>query len=316
MGDAAGQKSPVFGWRGKILKADLTKGVAWEEELPRHYMDNYIGGAGINARILYDVLRDNPSVDALDPENPLIFGCGPLVGTEFPCASRFTVTAKSPLTGIFGDTNAGGFFPVRLKQAGYDHIVIQGRADKPVALYIEKGKTPEIVDASDLWGLDTYATDDLLHQKYGDCETARIGMAGENLVRYANILSGTKRISTNGRTGMGCLMGSKNLKAIIVKASGMVPSADTGAAKEISKRYRDAWFKGPGTTLKRQYGTLTNFSQIADHTRVKNEQEPLTTEQLDAYDLDLFTGTFKTGQTACYGCPVACTQKWEVKEGL
>ena len=166
-----------------------------------------------------------------------------------------------------------------------------------------------------MWGLDTYETDALLHQKYGDCETARIGQAGENLVRYANILSGTKRISTNGRTGMGCVMGSKKLKAIIIKASGTVPSAGGTAAAKLTKLYRDAWFKGPGTTLKRQYGTLTNFSQIADHTRVKNEQEPLTTAQLDAYDLDLFTDKFKTGQTACYRCPVACTQTWEVKEG-
>ena len=99
----------------------------------------------------------------------------------------------------------------------------------------------------------------LLHQKYGDCETARIGQAGENLVRYANILSGTKRISTNGRTGMGCVMGSKKLKAIIIKASGTVPSAAGPAAAKISKLYRDAWFKGPGTTLKRQYGTLDQF---------------------------------------------------------
>jgi len=308
-------KKKYFGWRGTILHVDLTSRKIREEELSDEYIEGYIGGAGINARILYDVLRDTPSVDALDPANPLIFGCGPLVGTEFPCASRFTVTAKSPLTGIFGDSNAGGFFPVRLKQAGYDHIVIQGRAEKPVALYIEKGRPPEIVDASDIWGLDTYAADERLHQKYGNCETARIGIAGENLVRYANILSGTKRISTNGRTGLGCVMGSKKLKAIIIKASGMVQTADAEVSKKISKRYRDAWFKGPGTTLKRQYGTLTNFSQIADHTRVKNEQEPLTKEQLDAYDLDLFTGTYKTGQTACYGCPVACTQRWEVKKG-
>ena len=96
---------------------------------PATYMDGYIGGAGINARLLYDLMRTNPQADALSPENPLIFGCGPLVGTTFPCASRFTVTGKSPLTGIFGDTNAGGWFPVRLKQAGYDHIVIQGKAD-------------------------------------------------------------------------------------------------------------------------------------------------------------------------------------------
>ncbi len=310
----SGEKK-FFGWRGKILYINLSNRTNREDELPESYVEGYIGGSGINARILYDLLRDNPTIDALDPENPLIFGCGPLVGTEFPCASRFTVTAKSPLTGIFGDTNAGGYFPVRLKQAGYDHIVIQGSSSTPVAILIEKGKNVQIVDAADVWGLDTYETDARLHQKYGDCETARIGQAGENLVRYANILSGTKRISTNGRTGMGCVMGSKKLKAIIIKASGTVPSAPGTAAAKITKLYRDAWFKGPGTTLKRQYGTLTNFSQIADHTRVKNEQEPLTTAQLDAYDLDLFTDRFKTGQTACYRCPVACTQTWEVKEG-
>lgn len=304
-----------FGWRGKILRVDLSSGTIREEELSDDYIEGYIGGAGINSRLLFDGLRDNPGIDPLDPANPLIFGSGPIVGTQFPCASRFTVTAKSPLTGIFGDTNAGGFFAVRLKQAGYDHIVIQGRAKNPVALLIEKSKKPQIVDAGDLWGFDTYETDARLHEKYGDCETARIGPAGETLVRYANILSGTKRTSTNGRTGMGCVMGSKNLKAIVVKASGRVPVADVDAAEKVSRLYRDAWFKGPGTTLKRQYGTLTNFSQIADHTRVKNEQEPLTKEQLDAFDLDLFTDSFKTGQTACYGCPVACTQKWEVREG-
>ncbi len=309
------ENKTMFGWRGKILRVDLSQSKVWDEELSRTYMDGYIGGAGINARLLYDLMRHNPQADPLAPESPIIFGCGPLVGTQFPCASRFTVTAKSPLTGIFGDTNAGGFFPVRLKQAGYDHIVIQGRAERPVALLIEQGKTPAIVDAADVWGLDIYETDKKLHEKYGDCETARIGPAGENLVRYACILSGTKRTSTNGRTGMGCVMGSKNLKAIVVKGSGTVPVADEKAVEELSKRYHDAWLNGPGTTLKRQYGTLTNFSQIAEHIRVKNEQEPLTTEQIDAYDLDLFTNNFKTGQTACYRCPVACTQKWEIKDG-
>ncbi|MCP4714468.1 MAG: aldehyde ferredoxin oxidoreductase, partial [Deltaproteobacteria bacterium] len=264
---------------------------------------------------LYDHVRLNPNVDPLAPENPIIFGCGPLVGTPFPCASRFTVTSKSPLTGIFGDTNAGGFFPVRMKQAGYDHLVITGKAERPSVLLIEQGEQPRMVDAADLWGLDIYETDKAIQEKYGDCESARIGPAGENLVSYANILSGTKRVSSNGRTGMGCVMGSKNLKAIIIKGSGSVPVADDKKAQEISKRYHDIWLNGPGTTLKRQYGTLTNYSQIAEYLRVKNEQEPLTTEQLDAYDLDDFTENFKTGQTACYRCPVACSQKWEIKEG-
>ncbi len=309
------QQHDVYGWCGKIVRVDLSNAEIRVEDLPREYMEKYIGGAGINARLLYDGIHTHPDVDPLAPENPIIFGAGPLVGTPFPCASRFTVTAKSPLTGIFGDTNAGGWFPVRLKQAGYDHIVISGKADRPSAVLIEEGKPPAIVDASDLWGLDIYATDEKIRGQYGECESARIGPAGENLVRYANILSGSKRISSNGRTGMGCVMGAKNLKAIIVKASGTVPVADTGAAEEISKRYHDIWLNGPGTTLKRQYGTLTNLSQIAEHIRVKNEQEPLTEQQLDAYDLELFTGTFKKGQTACYRCPVACTQKWQIPEG-
>jgi len=308
----------VFGWRGKILRADLTTGKVWDEDLQRKYMEGYIGGAGVNARLLYDLLRHNPHVASLSPENPLIFGCGPMVGTIFPSASRFTVTGKSPLTGIFGDSNAGGWFPVRMKQAGYDHIVIQGKADRPVAILIEPGKRPEIIDAAEFWGLDVYETDKKFHELYGNCDTARIGPAGESLVKYANIQSGTKRVSTNGRTGMGCLMGSKNLKAIVIKVAkglGTVPVADKKRTEELARYYRNAWLKGPGTSLKRQYGTLTNYSQIAEHTRIKNEQEQLTAEQVDAYDLDLFTGTFKTGQTACYRCPVACSQKWEIKDG-
>jgi len=304
-----------YGWRKKILQVDLTQSKLWDEDLPDELTKNYTGGAGINARLFYDIMHKKPHIDPLAPDNPLIFGCGPMVGTRFPCASRFTVTSKSPLTGIFGDTNAGGFFPVRLKQAGYDHIVIRGKATKPVALFVEKDKPPRLIDASDLWGLDIYETDSKIRSHYGDCETARIGPAGENLVRYASILSGSKRISSNGRTGMGCIMGSKNLKAIIVKGSGTVPVANEEEVELLSNRYRDIWHKGPGTTMKREYGTLTLLAQKGESERIHNEQEPITQEQLDKYDLEDFTNKYKTGQTACYRCPVACTQKWEISEG-
>ncbi len=307
----------VYGWMGKILRVDLSNSTIWEEPLKEDYMDSYIGGAGINARLLYDCLRANPEADALSEENALIFGCGPIVGTRFPSASRFTVTAKSPLTGIFGDSNAGGRFPVWMKHAGFDHIIIQGKAERPVALLIEPRKAPSIVDAQDYWGLDTYETDTALQAAYGNCETARIGPAGEHLVRYANILSGSKRISTLGRTGMGCVMGSKNLKAVVIKegSDAVVPVANEQAVAQLSKRYMDLWRDSTWSELKRQYGTLTNFSQIAEHIRVKNEQEPLTESQLDAYDLEDFTNHYRTGKTTCYRCPVACTQKWEIKEG-
>jgi len=308
-------KDELFGWKGKILVVDLSLNKISEEKIPEDYLEKYIGGSGLNARLFYDHIRKNPEIDPCAPENPIVFGCGPIVGTPFPTGSRFTVTSKSPLTGIFGDTNAGGFFPVRLKQAGYDHIVITGKAEKPSALLIETGKPAKIVDASDLWGLDIYETDEKAQEKFGQCETARIGPAGENLVKYANILSGRTRTSSNGRTGMGCVMGSKNLKVIIVKGTGTIPVADNDAVEKLSSFYREAWIKSPGTALKKEYGTLTNFAQISDSILIKNDQENLTSEQIDAYDLEIFTNSFKNGQAACYKCPIACSQKWQIKEG-
>ncbi|MCK5513407.1 MAG: aldehyde ferredoxin oxidoreductase family protein [Deltaproteobacteria bacterium] len=305
----------THGWRGRILQVDLSNSKIWEEKLSEELINGYIGGAGINAKLFYDLMRDNPQLDPLSPENPLIFGFGPVVGTAFPCASRFTVTSKSPLTGIFGDSNGGGFFPARVKQAGYDHIVIKGKAEKPVALLIEKDKKPELVDATDLWGLDTYATDETIQKKYGSCESARIGPAGENMVRYANILSGTKRIGCNGRAGMGCVMGSKNLKAIIVKASGTVPSADKDMLGTLAKKYGDIWGSGPSTTAHREYGSLMLIAQLSNETRVLNSQEKISPEQLESYDIDNFVKTYKDGQTTCYRCPIACSMKWKVAEG-
>jgi len=303
------------GWRGKILQVDLSNGEIREEEFSEELKGGYIGGAGVNARLFYNLVCDNPELDPLSPENPLIFGCGPVVGTTFPCATRYTVTSKSPLTRIFGDSNAGGYFGVRLKQAGYDHIVIKGRSDKPVALLIEKGKSPQLVDAAWMWGLDTYATDERIQERYGNCETARIGPAGETMVRYANIFSGRKRVSANGRAGMGCVMGSKNLKAIIVKASGTVPVADKKKLDELVKRYKEIWGKGPSTYIQKEYGTLMLIAQIGLEASTRNEQERITPEQLDKYDLEDFVNIYKDGKSACYRCPVGCSQKWKVEEG-
>jgi len=303
------------GWRGKILKVDLSHLTIYEEELSEELRRGYTGGAGINARLFYNLVRDNPELDPLSPENPLIFGCGPVVGTSFLCATRYTVTSKSPLTRIFGDSNAGGYFGVRMKQAGYDHIVIRGKSDRPVALLIEKGRTPKLVDATELWGLDTYDTDEKIHQEYGNCETARIGTAGEAMVRYANILSGRKRVGANGRAGMGCVMGSKNLKAIIVKATGTVPVADKKKLDMLVKRYQEIWGMGPSTYAQKEYGTLMLIAQIGLEASTRNEQERITPEQLDHYDLEDFVNKYKNGKSACYRCPVGCSQKWKIDDG-
>ena len=304
----------VYGWQGKILRVNLTTKEINEEPLSQELRRDYIGGAGINARLLYEGLKDNITADALSADNVLIFGFGILTGTTFPCCSRFTVTAKSPVTGIFGDSNAGGFFPARVKQAGYDHIVITGRAEKPSALLIEKGKNPEIVDAADLWGLDSYETGTKIQERFGDCESARIGPAGENLVRYASIYSGDKRMSCNGKTGMGCVMGSKNLKAVIVKGTGDVLVADEKVFKELAGKYLKLW-AGHITYSHTEYGSLMLIAQNSSQTRIKNQQVRITPEQLENYDITMLVEKHKKGQTACYRCPIACTIKWEVDEG-
>ena len=304
-----------FGWRGKLLRADLSTGKLTEEELSEEMRRNYIGGSGMNARLFYDVMRNNPQADPFSPGNRLIFGCGPAVGTTFPCATRFTVTAKSPLTGIFGDSNAGGYFGLKMKQAGYDHIIITGKSSKRVALLIETGREPRLVDASEMWGLDTYETDDFIQKKFGSSETARIGPAGENLVRYANIFSGRKRVGANGRAGMGCVMGSKNLKAIIANGSGPIPVADKGTLDNLSARYREIWGKGPGTAANAEYGTLILIAQLGAEVGIKNDQEKISEEQLNHYDLEQFLTKYKRGKTACHRCPVGCSQKWGIDEG-
>ena len=299
---------------GKILRVDLTSRKIWEEEVSEELKTGYVGGAGINAKLLYDALKDKPEADPLGPENAIIFGPGLLAGTSFPCTSRMTITAKSPVTGIFGDSNGGGFFPARLKQAGYDHVFISGQADKPVALYIEKGKKPKIVDASDLWGLDTYEVDEAIQKKYGPCEAARIGPAGENLVRYANVFTSTKRTGVHGKTGMGCVMGAKKLKALIVKADGVIPLVNEEKSKELAKFYREKWM-GNATYGLREYGSFSLIPQNSMHTRINNQQVHITPEQLDAYDVGKLVDNYKTGQKSCYKCPIACTQILEVKEG-
>jgi aldehyde:ferredoxin oxidoreductase len=307
--------SQTYGFRGKMLQVDLSKDEIWEEELPEILMQDYVGGAGINAKLFYDIMRNNPDLSPLSPENPLIFGAGPVVGTSFPCATRYTVTSKSPLTGIFGDTNAGGYFGVALKKAGYDHIIIRGKSERPVSLLIQKGSPPQLVDATGLWGLDTYITDERIREQYGNCESARIGPAGENMVRYANIFSGTKRVSANGRAGMGCIMGSKKLKAVIVKDGSNVPVADNKQVESLSKKYRELWGKGPGTASNAEYGTLILIAQIGREVGIKNDQEKISDEQIERYDLEDFLNTYKDGKVSCYRCPIGCSQKWKVEEG-
>ena len=198
---------------GRILRVNLTKRKATTEPVDS-YVERFIGGKGINSKILFDGVK--PGTKPFDPDNLLLFGAGPLVGTPFPSACMTNVMSKSPVTGALGDTSMGGYFGAQLKFAGYDNIVVEGKAERPVYLFISDDKV-EIKDASLIWGHDTYETPEMIRQDVSDPRAAvmSIGPAGERLVVYASIISPTGNAAA--RTGMGAVLGvsSKNLPCSI-----------------------------------------------------------------------------------------------------
>jgi len=195
------------------LRVDLTRRKAVVQGLDASAAWAFIGGRGLAIKILWDELP--PGVDPLSPYNKLIFATGPLTGLPGPNFGKLVVAAKSPLTGGYGDGNIGSWAAVNLRKAGYDALVVEGRAEKPSYIYIEDGKV-EILDAGDYWGLNAWAVEEKLQKVHGrDAAVITIGPAGENLVRYATVISHKGR--SGGRPGMGAVMGSKNLKAVVVK---------------------------------------------------------------------------------------------------
>lgn len=217
------------GWTGSILRVNLTTGVS-ETESTGRYIDSFLGGKGINAKILWDEV--GPEVLPLSAENRLIFGVGPFVGTLIPGSCRCNVTSKSPQTGIFGDSNFGGYWGPELKFAGYDHLVIYGSSDRPVYLFIDDARV-ELRDARHLWGRDTIETQRMIKAelKNNDIQVACIGPAGENNVCIASINHGLGNSAS--RVGMGAVMGSKNLKAIAVRGTRNVTIAQPKELAEI-----------------------------------------------------------------------------------
>jgi aldehyde:ferredoxin oxidoreductase len=211
----------VSGYMGKILRIDLSKREVTYQEFAEETLKKYIGGSCLGAKILLD--ETGPETDPLGPDNILIFLTGPLVGTRAINFGRYQVVTKSPLTGAYGEANAGGSWGPELKKAGFDGIIFKGKADKPVYLWIENGKV-EINDASSLWGKDTYEVDAILKEQLGpNIVTCSIGQAGENQVRIAAIMNDGRHGRTAARCGVGAVMGSKNLKAIVLKGELEVP---------------------------------------------------------------------------------------------
>ncbi|MBW2428883.1 MAG: aldehyde ferredoxin oxidoreductase, partial [Deltaproteobacteria bacterium] len=255
------------GYMGSLLNVNLTEGKIAEEKLSDELCNKFIGGYGLGARILYD--RIPAGADPLGPDNILGFLTGPLTGTPAVIGSRFVVVAKSPKTaGGWGDANCGGYFGPNLKFAGYDGILFSGIASKPVYLLIDEGKA-ELLDAGSLAGMGVSPLEDALTERHGsDCEICSIGPAGEKLALTACIMNDRERAA--GRSGLGAVMGSKKLKAVVVKGKMKVPLHDEAGMKELKKKIlKEAT---GGYPVFNKYGTagFTHDSVISGDGPVKN----------------------------------------------
>ena len=292
------------GWIGKVLRVNLSTGKVSTEALDPDLAKDYIGARGLGTKIMTDEV--DPKVDPLSPENKLIFMPGPLTGTFAPSAGRYTVVTKGALTGAIASANSGGTWGPALKFAGYDAVIIEGAAPKPVYLWIKNAKV-EIRDASHLWGKDVPETSDAIRAETDDdAKIACIGPAGENRVLFACIMNDLHRAA--GRSGVGAVMGSKNLKAIAVVGTGAVTCADPKAFESAVVKARDKIHKHPvGGAGLRLYGTdvLTNILNQIGGYPTKNYQDGHfpTADKLGGETL---AATLLQRPKGCFSCIISC----------
>jgi aldehyde:ferredoxin oxidoreductase len=299
---------------GKIINVDLTAGCSRIETLPEEYYKKYIGGSGLAAKIFWE--RGRFDIDPLAPEAMLIFMNGPFAGLKISGASRNSVAGCSPLTGHWGDSSCGGFFAPELRYAGYDGLIVTGKASRPSYLLI-RDDAVEICDAASYWGRGTQDVTKALKDKYGkDYRTLVIGPAAEKLVKYTIILNDGHHAT--GRAGFGAVMGSKNLKAIVIKASGREmevadKAAYEGFRKDLNKQIVEAL---PATVL-HEDGTAANLTGgvFSGDVPVKNWTSNLWEDAADALAGSALTEAYLTKRGACAFCGIACKRIVEVKEG-
>jgi aldehyde:ferredoxin oxidoreductase len=298
-------------YQGRVLHVDLTEGKTWVETPTEEFYRKYGGGSAMGT---YYLLKEMPpKVDALSPENVLTFFLGPSTGLPISGQSRMTANAKSPLTGAIGDSQCGGFFPAEMKWAGYDGIVIRGRSPKPVYLWIKNGDV-KIRDAAHIWGKTTGEAEDILKSELGDIkvEVLQIGPAGENLVRFASIMNMVNR--SNGRTGMGAVMGSKNLKAIIVRGSSNISAAHP---KKLTQLFRDGTKRIPelpGVDFLHVHGTTGDVAGM--HAAGGLPTHNFNSGQFEGYESisgELMTETILVDRDTCYSCTVRCKRVIETE---
>jgi len=301
------------GYTGKILRVNLTEQSAIEEDLPLEIAKDFIGGAGFGIKYLYDEVEAD--TDPMGPDNKLIFASGPFSGTTIPCASRMAVTGKSPLTGAVGMALSGGYFPVELKFAGYDALIIEGKAKEPTYVWIKNGDV-KFRSAKKVWGMKTTDTQQIIKNELNDqnVRIVCIGPAGENLSKMSCIIN---EMRAAGRKGLGAVMGSKNLKAIAVRGTHKVSIADKekfriakGAFSKVMKDCPSLYpkFSKVGTGLGvigmsgRGIFPAKNFSATGEFTPV--EEFGVDVQKIRTI-----------GRESCYGCPVGCSQLKIAKTG-
>ena len=303
----------MFGYRGFILAVDLTSGKIDKKRLREEMARKYLGGVGINTRLLYD--HTLAAVDPLGPENVLLFGAGPLVGTFMPTASKSDVAAKSPITGLFGATSSGYQFGSEMKYAGYDHILIRGKADKPVYLAITD-QAVELRDASHLWGKDVWDTIDLLMQEWRseDIQVAAIGQSGENQIRFSTIQNG--KYDAWARTGMGAVMGSKMLKAVVIRGKGGVRVAAGEDFKKLAREMRQEVMNSPFFQAVSTHGSMAATGPYGKFGALpaKNFQTGVIEDWFETRGYKA-TQRYSDQMIACPACPVGCAHWAVVPDG-
>jgi len=300
----------------KILRINLSNKTTREETVSEEDLRKYIGGRGLAAKILFEELK--PGIDPLSPENKLIFAVGVLEGSMAPGTSRYGVFAKSPQTGIWGEAHAAGSFGIELRNAGYVAIVIEGISQTPVYIAVKDSEV-RINDASELWGKPTGQTEDAIKVEIGEPKAvvASIGIAGENLVNYASIISERHRAA--GRCGLGAVMGSKKLKAVAVRGTGKLQVANIEKLRKLTQIYvknwktrgRSDWIKDLGKN-----GTDGGLESLNEEGLLptKNFREG-TFEYAEDITGETMTKTILVGRQTCPGCPIGCMRKVAVKDG-
>ncbi len=293
---------------GKILKVDLSSREIKIEEQPESFYRRYQGGHGVG---LYYLLKETKlNVEALEPENPLIFAPGLLTGLRAPAVPRYIVMSKSPLTGALGKSEAGGYWGPELKKAGFDALVITGSSKTPVYLSIQDNQV-EIKDAEHLWGLETGPVQEKLREELGEkgTQVAQIGPAGENGVLYANIVNNLAHF--NGRNGLGAVMGAKKLKAIAVRGSGKLEAKNEDRLKEIFRWTAGHVKEHPLSSMLHEHGTPAGIKTV-------NAQGGLPTNNFELGVFEeaeqLASEEYSLKPKGCYACPVVCKRVVEVNE--